>query len=1266
MPLLPPNPLLARPMSMHLRLLLILLLLLPLPLLADERADLHAAAIRLHKDVTPPRIADVLAIARTLGAVPPLEVVRAQTPVAQKWLKNQKKLGMTQVFIRHLLVEAAMRAGDTRTLQQWQDKRGLVTAWRWLGPFGNEHGSAFTRQAAVEQEKLPVQQTWPGRGGRVSWQVLPPGLLEPTGRVHLEELVERPDDAIVFAETWLKTPLPVDAVLRLATLGPTRVYLDGVLLAEIPARAETFGIAPSVPELPDVPVAQVRLPAGVHRLLVKLAPSAGELPLRASWTTQNGLPLDLQTTATPPDPLPLPLPLEVTAALLPDPLGALGLQWPPDLPPRKPSPLPVLVALAWHSWPLHPELIERLLAADPTDLPQESAVAVGHALLAGELGDRIDRLGQWTELLPQSVDLLLARAEALDAMGKTPLAHRLLEEWQTQTGKAVETERVRGCVLRAALWTRLGGDVAATELLETCGNHWPDAPELLEARIRDAVAGDNLQRAVDLHRRLVELEPGRLDRHSAYLNALVDADRVPEALEQADRQARLFPDRSRGWEIVARLHLAQKQPELALAALHKLPKHLEQASTLELKARTLLALKEPVQEAAAVLKQAIEKAPARTDLRMRLGLLQPKGEFYAPYRLNLLELAQKERGQDRHVPSEERLQKTVIQAVGNGQQARYEALVRYLGPGCEATQQIEIEYAPTLTRADVLQAALVHADGRVEPCTHQEVDQFGEDASGMYFDLERITLQFQNLRPGDAIVVEHVERDLAPTPFGLVFGELITLGDTRPVRETDVVMLLPEGTPVFSQVVDPRPGQPALPQMGHRLVQAADRHDQGAWEEYRLQLGPLAAVTNVANMPGLTDALPYLHVSTFADWPALATWWRQLAAEALPTPGTDPVVHAEALRLTAGLQTDEEKVRALFAYVTTQVRYVGLEFGIHSLKPHAVREVLQRAFGDCKDKATLLVALLAELGIDAQVALTRTADNGRLHDKIASLGVFNHAIAYVPSLHWWLDATATHHGPLELPVGDAGGVAMRVAMHGDLRGAHPEPLPEAQAEQNLQVGKLEARLGADGSATIELDLALHGIPAAEARSQLWVPTSRREQVEQFLSPRFPGLTVSAVTATGIDPLLDEVRLHVTAQVPNWARQHGEGQLSVQPLRPSQPYVQLYGAPPDRQQPLVLSHTVALDTTTWLVPPPGFGVVGLPPPVEEKLVNADGTELARLNLTAERAADGALTVRTRVRILARTVEVRDLPAFVRWLTSVDNVLRLDVLLHKVKP
>src|SRR4029077_21237218 len=99
-------------------------------------------------------------------------------------------------------------------------------------------------------------------------------------------------------------------------------------------------------------------------------------------------------------------------------------------------------------------------------------------------------------------------------------------------------------------------------------------------------------------------------------------------------------------------------------------------------------------------------------------------------------------------------------------------------------------------------------------------------------------------------------------------------------------------------------------------------------------------------------------------------------------------------------------------------------------KPYKVTQVLARRFGDCKDKASLMPALLREVGVPAELVLVRTRHGGRLDPQPASLAVFDHAIVYVPKLQRYLDGTAEFAGAGELPTEDQGVMVLRVGPAG--------------------------------------------------------------------------------------------------------------------------------------------------------------------------------------------------------------------------------------------
>lgn len=129
-----------------------------------------------------------------------------------------------------------------------------------------------------------------------------------------------------------------------------------------------------------------------------------------------------------------------------------------------------------------------------------------------------------------------------------------------------------------------------------------------------------------------------------------------------------------------------------------------------------------------------------------------------------------------------------------------------------------------------------------------------------------------------------------------------------------------------------------------------------------------------------------------AGWEQVGSWYERLTAE-VPR-GTEPV-RAKARELTAGLAGRREKLEALLAFARKQVRYVAVEVGIGGYRPHTPREVLERRWGDCKDKSFLLIDLLREAGIEAWPVLVLSEGEDRVDREFPSPFQFNHLIVAV-------------------------------------------------------------------------------------------------------------------------------------------------------------------------------------------------------------------------------------------------------------------------------
>jgi len=147
---------------------------------------------------------------------------------------------------------------------------------------------------------------------------------------------------------------------------------------------------------------------------------------------------------------------------------------------------------------------------------------------------------------------------------------------------------------------------------------------------------------------------------------------------------------------------------------------------------------------------------------------------------------------------------------------------------------------------------------------------------------------------------------------------------------------------------------------------------------------------------------PSVQVTTFTSWEQVGAWYASLQHDSL---AITPAIQAKADALTKGLTTKDEKLHAIFNDVALHIHYVGLEFGIGRYQPHPADDVLSNEYGDCKDKHTLLAALLKAAGIEAWPVLI--SSSRELDAATPSPAQFNHVITLVllDGKLLWMDST---------------------------------------------------------------------------------------------------------------------------------------------------------------------------------------------------------------------------------------------------------------------
>jgi tetratricopeptide (TPR) repeat protein len=549
-----------------------------------------------------------------------------------------------------------------------------------------------------------------------------------------------------------------------------------------------------------------------------------------------------------------------------------------------------------------------------------------------------------------------------------------------------------------------------------------------------------------------------------------------------------------------------------------------------------------------------------------------------------------------------------------------EALVRYV-PG---EQEVEIREARIFRRTAGGEVEVSQASGRDDR-------DLSEPWYGLYYDARAEVVTFENLRAGDVIEVQYTVADVAyQNDMADYFGELAVIADVLPKRNWDFALIAPvQRSFHFNQ-----------PRLAGLKLQV---EPQGNEVAYRFTATDVARVDIEPAMPGFTEVAPYLHISTYQSWQEVGRWYWSLVKDQLQS---DQNLKQVAAQITSGLHSDADKVRALHRFVIEKTRYVGLEFGVHGYKPYPVSQVLLRRFGDCKDKALLLLALLREVGIESELVLLRSRRAGLVDSEPASLAIFDHAITYVPRLDLYLDGTAEFAGLSELPSQDQGVMVLRVGWEGTTLARTPV-LPAA-ANRAVRVWKVA--LASDGSARVDETVTIKGQAAQEWRAHYQTPGERRERYAKVWNGRHTGAQLETVDMAGVENRNQPVVVRARALVPHLAQPNPRGEFHLPSSSRETDLTQTYARLGERRWPLVLGFPWQHEEQLEYRLPDGFRL--LRAPTTRRLKSAFGS----FDLEVAVSREGhTIKARSLLSVERDRIAAGEYAEFRAFLREVDNLL-----------
>ncbi|MGA8011471.1 MAG: DUF3857 and transglutaminase domain-containing protein [Candidatus Acidiferrales bacterium] len=529
-------------------------------------------------------------------------------------------------------------------------------------------------------------------------------------------------------------------------------------------------------------------------------------------------------------------------------------------------------------------------------------------------------------------------------------------------------------------------------------------------------------------------------------------------------------------------------------------------------------------------------------------------------------------------------------------------------------------------------------------------------------DKEKIQ-RFSEANPGSIVGYEYVQRK---RPF--IFEDDWWFQDKVPLRHGRLILQLPAGWEFTA-----------------RWFNYADQKPQSSGSnQYVWEVNDIPAIDVESDMPPPLAVAgwvglkyfphdPAMRARTTGSWNDLGLWYAGLTQTSRTA---SPEIKQKVAELTAGMTDPVTKMRTLTEYMQKKIRYVAIEFGIGGYQPHPAGDVFTHQYGDCKDKATLLSAMLHEAGIESYyvvvddnrgivradypsihfnhvivaIRLPEGMETGSLYaivddPKLGRLLFFDPTNEYVPLgyLPWYLQ---NNHG---LVVTSDGGNLLAM------------PLLPPSTNRRLRTATFS--LSATGDLTGDVHEMNWGGPASRERKAFLEAqsTKRADVIEEFLGGFLNNFTLTGASLTNLEKYDQNFGLDYKFVSPGYANASGD-MLFLRPRVVGDQYsslLRLFTEQKPRKYGIEFSEATRQDDVFDITLPPGYVVDGIPLPVQ--------ADCAYATYHSEiKVADGVLHYKRTFEIKDVEVPTEKLPEIRSFLKQVAADQQASALLRRATP
>lgn len=333
-----------------------------------------------------------------------------------------------------------------------------------------------------------------------------------------------------------------------------------------------------------------------------------------------------------------------------------------------------------------------------------------------------------------------------------------------------------------------------------------------------------------------------------------------------------------------------------------------------------------------------------------------------------------------------------------GEQSKYYKIVKSIEneTGVQYNSEISITFPASYQELFIHNLYILRDGKKINKLSQSKIQLINTEPDLRAFqinDYYKALIILDDVRKGDKIVLSYTKKGF--NPIFKKYSDYVTLYSNSKILNYYSSILMPKGRKLFYKAHNDAP-EPKVEEGANYTIYG--------WHDIDLEEYEYDYYT-----PGWYLGYKYVEISEYNDWKEVADW----AYSILPLDKTTLPQQLNDQINKWYKDSYENKARFLIKalrFVQNDIRYLGIEIGEYTHRPHLPQQTYTNRYGDCKDKSLLLASILKQKGIPAYLVLVNSQYRKHIGSEIAKAISFDHVIvkATVDGKDYYVDPTLSN------------------------------------------------------------------------------------------------------------------------------------------------------------------------------------------------------------------------------------------------------------------